>query len=118
MNKLDGLENEKSEVTVKMLDDDMMQLKEKLGYRCVGISANQVRAAIDEDIKSTKRKLDEISCEYIQEIESRLRTSMAGLIREIFDKHWGGYNSLAYDLRILIGQMVDDEVNKMIARLR
>lgn len=118
MNRLNELETEKSDVLVKVRAEDLQSLKEKLGGRCVQMVVDDIRKAIDDDIKHIQKKLNEfIGCrEY--EVESKLRQSMCRLVTDVFNKQFGGYDNLSYEQRIIIGKMIDDNVLETIKRLK
>jgi hypothetical protein len=117
MNRLSELEKEKAELAAKVRKEDIDALKEKLSPRCVCIAYNQVRDAIDKDIRLAQQKLDEIVGDYVSHVESMLRTSMNQLLREVLDK-CGIYDNLPYEKRIIFGQMVDNKVEEVIKKLK
>ena len=117
MNRLSELEKEKAELAAKVRKEDIDALKEKLSPRCVCIAYNQVRDAIDKDIRLAQQRLDEIVGDYISHVESMLRTSMNQLLREVLDK-CGIFDNLPYEKRIIFGQMVDNKVEEVIKKLK
>lgn len=117
MNRMSELEKEKAELAAKVRKEDMDALKEKLSPRCVCIAYNQVRDAIDKDIRFAQQRLDEIVGDYISHVESMLRISMNQLLREVLDK-CGIVDNLPYEKRIIFGQMVDNKVEEVIKKLK
>lgn len=117
MNRMSELEKEKAELTVKFRSEDVGALTEQLGNRCVCMTFNLVRDAIDKDARLAQQRLDEIVGDYISQVEPMLRTSMNQLLREVLDK-CGIFDNLPYEKRIIFGQMVDNKVEEVIKKLK
>lgn len=116
-NRMSELEKEKTELTARFRAEDIGALMKKLGNRCVCMTFDQVRDAIDKDIRFAQQKLSEIIGDYSCNVETVLRTSMNQLLREVLDK-CGIFDNLPDEKRIIFGQMVNNKVEEVIKKLK
>lgn len=118
MNRMVELESEKNDLRVKVNTEDLEILKEKLGRRCILLSVEDIRKDIERDIKIVQVKLDGFIGYPRDEFESKLRMAMQSLIRNVMDKRFGGYDAICHEQRIIISQMIEDQVELTMKQLR
>ena len=108
---------EKKNLRGLLSNEDIQLVQEKVGKRFIRLTVEDVRKDIDKDIAETERKIKTLVGGFDYEVGSKLRSSMRELVQGILDKYYGGYNNLPDNLRIIINDVIEDKVKKVISDL-
>ena len=91
-------------------DEDIAILRKKAGERVISLAKEDLQNSIKKDAADVDTQLEGFVCEYVQVVESNVRSMLSYLIKDIFDRYFGGYDQLHEEQRIKIGQMVEERI--------
>ena len=118
MNRLRDLENEKSELRMRLGDDDLKELREKLGPRCIRLTFDDVVKDINDDIHRLGTQMHEFVGGYDYQLKSDAKSVMQQLVTEVLERLYGDMSDFPNEQRIVIDAKIEEAAGRLVSKMR